>query len=288
MQSSPAAWDCLRQLDPGHARKEDDGRSMVHRRAVGATLASVILFGSLVVCNFALVAAQQQRTQLAALSAEENSLASDGRAAIALSELLVLDSVQSGLSRSVIDCASFYSAIAGILRGATSTATTGEVSANSTGTLAPDGVAFDNMTLLNPFAGSVPGALDLFVWTVATGGTPGLVSYQKEEAHRLFMPVDAYEADSYCLRAESTVESALAALGSNMCNGTAVMGTMQALRSDLTAMAARLGLGFLLTYSFTASPQCSVGFTIQVSQSGVEGPLGPFSWSLSTAGTVSP
>ncbi len=262
---------------------------MERRRAIGATLASIVLFGSLVTSNFALVSGSQEHLQLVSVSDQEDALYSRASVALGTSVLAILDSLQEGLSSGAFPCIDASSALSRLVEAQAINVGSNSLEVRAVARTSTNGASSDNLSSLAPFAGFVPGRLDLSVYVTEIGASPGgLVSYHKTEAHSLNIPIHPVLAASLCLASASEVASALSDLGQGMCNSTSLGAAMLSLRAALARSSSLLGFSSSLSYSMEATPSCSVSYRLVVSQEGVAGPLGPFSWSVDQAGSASP
>ena len=181
------------------------------RKAVAATLASVVLLTVLVVADATVMSAQENLASSAQTShLESRELLLEESLAGGVS-LQVLAQVQGYLSSNPAECDSLPQYFGSIFA---SSASSGEdsgiaYSANATAAEAPapQAVESDNLTIVAPFAGGVPGVLDLREdLSVKEVGGGGSVSLQREETHTLNLPVEVDSASSLCA-------STLASLG---------------------------------------------------------------------------
>jgi hypothetical protein len=258
-------------------------------RGVAATLASVVLFGSLILSNFVLVSASQERLDISSATDLESALFARTSLAVASGALSVLDEVQTGLASTDFQCSAASSSLAHLVDSSTYHSDGGGLEVTEEPNTLDAGYAPDNLTSIAPFAGSLPGFLDFSVETTVIGASAGgFVSFQKTETHRLNIPIEFPSVPSYCVSEASKVAKTVASLGEGMCNSTALNSAMGTLSAQLSASSSLLGLSSSLSYVYATSPSCSVGFRLSVSQPNVTGPLGPFSWNLEQSGSVLP
>jgi len=251
------------------------------RRAVGATIAAIILFGSLVVSNLVVVAAQQQRAQLFSLSEKEDATYDQGLALAGVAFLDILEGVQAQLTGRSIPCSGALQVVSGVVASERITVAAAGGTVNATAVLAQGPAVADNLTSLLPFAGLVPGRLDIAATDSVLVSTPGgPVTYSKTEIHHLNLPVDLSGSVTLCTRSVSQTSEALLALGAEACSSTVVQGVMRGVASKLSSAAKASGLVETLTYTVLGEPVCGVEFAISVLQNDVAGPAGPFTWRL--------
>ena len=101
----------------------------------------------------------------------------------------------------------------------------------------------DNLTLVAPFAGYVPGTLGLReVLSVREVGGGGSVSLVRQETHALNLPIRVSAASSLCA---STAGALAAALSASPCNATVEEEAFDAALPGLVDVAS--GLGFDLS-----------------------------------------
>ena len=257
------------------------------RRAVAATVVSVLVFGSLVACNYLLVGAEQERMQLSLIADQESAIYSRGTILMGTTLLDVLDRLQSQVSAAPLPCSGISVPLSRIVRGASVSFPWDDgVSANVTARLVEDGIAFDNMTALQPFMGSLPGFLDVEARaSVRIDPTGQPVAYSKIETHHIYLPIDIAGAVSLCQYSAGQVGAGLKALGSGVCNSTLLQKVFSDLSSRLSGIASRNGFVLSVSYWTSKSP-CMAGFTVQVTQNDVEGPLGPLDWCVRESGDV--
>ena len=255
------------------------------RRAVGATLAAAVLFGSLLVSNLLIVAIQQQRAQLASVAERETALADQGVVLSGSALLQILDGVQSGLTGSTLPCNDATGYLATLVRGEDVLVSSGNGSASASAVLSDGSEVADNESSIRPFAGSFPGGLNLLATVRVQEGSQGQpVSYAKDETHRLNLPVDLEGELTLCQASAGAVGDALVGLGPDACNSSALARTLSALDASLSSEAAGEGLRFELYYSEVQVPLCGVGYFVRVSQPDAFGPLGDFTLAAGESG----
>ncbi len=256
---------------------------MGSRRAVGATIAAVLLFSSLLLSNLVLVDSQQERVKLILIAENENTVFAEATTLGSVALLNVLDEIQLAISSAVLPCSTLGSALATLVeRSSFELRTSDGISVNASAIVANDGVALDNLSTLNPFAGSIPGYLSMratmSVHCILDAGT---ISYQKKETHHLFIPVDLNAPPEVCMSSVSEVEDGFRSLGPNECNSTVVQEFMARVAVQISSGAKGRGLEALLFYSLIpGASRCTLDFNVRVTEPDVAGPLGDFDWSV--------
>ncbi|HXW37262.1 MAG TPA: hypothetical protein VEJ36_05110 [Nitrososphaerales archaeon] len=258
---------------------------MGRRVAVGATLASAILFGSLLISNFGLVAAAQQTDRFASLSNEEQSVYARGYLLLGIVTLDLLDRVQQGLETSTYRCPDVATETSELVAASTSVESSGEFRAAASAALGTGGRAGDNLTAISPFDGWLEGGLDLVVRASATGGTQGVSTFSKDETHLANLPIGFEELPAVCLGDFSEAVLLLSFIGPELCNSSGVGSEISWIAAAFESAASRQGLSAFISFLTSG---CVVAISLSVSQNGVLGPLGRFSWTVSESGTVRP
>lgn len=255
------------------------------RKAVAATLASVVLLTVLVVADATVMTAQDNLAASAQASNIESRELLLERSLAGSVSLEVLAQVQGYLSSNHADCADLPQYFASI---AASSSASGEDSgiayeANATASWAPTSAAAgDNLTLLAPFDGHVPGNLGLTeALRVREVGGGGSVSLARLETHDLNVPIGVSSASSLCA---STTGALAAALSASPCNSTVEQEAFDATMPGLVENAS--GLGFDLTAGWGYASACSVTYWFTLVEPGVEGATGGFDWAVLGSGTT--
>jgi len=256
------------------------------RKAIAATIASVVLFTVLVVADATVMVAQDNlasSSQISHVESEELLLERTASGSVSLQALAL---VQDYLSSSPADCDGLPQYFASISASSSASGEQSGISyvANATASLAPSPAAQgDNLTLLGPFSGGAPGALDLrAVLTVKETGGGGSVTLERRETHTLNLPISPGSASSLCA-------SSLAALSSSLsgapCNGTLEQAAFGAVLPGLVEDAATQG--FELTAGWgSGGSACSVAYWVTLVQPGVEGVTGSFDWTVRGSGAT--
>jgi hypothetical protein len=149
------------------------------------------------------------------------------------------------------------------------------------------GSANDNLSMLAPFDGSVPGFLDISVRAVEAGydGVAG-VSYNKNETHLAHLPVRLSAEIADCLNAVASLEAFAARTVVPNCTSTAVSQLMESAMQGPEANAAKDGFLFGLRWDLTGTNPCAAAFVASIKQAGIPGPGGTFDVRLQEEGSA--
>lgn len=255
------------------------------RKAVAATLASVVLLTVLVVADATVMTAQDNLAASAQASSIESRELLLERSLAGTLSLDVLAQAQEYLSSTPAGCADLPQYLGSL--AASSSASGGDsgisYQANATASGSQATVATeDNLTLVAPFAGYVTGTLGLReLLDVREVGGGGSVTLVRQEAHALNLPVQVSSASSLCA---TTTEELAAVLATSPCNATVEQGAFDAALPGLMDQAS--GLGFELTASWGYAASCSVAYWFTLVEPGVEGATGSFDWTVLGSGTT--
>ncbi len=258
------------------------------RKAVAATLASVVLLTVLVVADATVMSAQDNLASSAQTShLESRELLLDVSLAGGVS-LQVLAQVQGYLSANPAGCDSLPRYLRSIVASSSSSGEDSGIAyeANATAGEAPatslQSTEGDNLTTVAPFAGGVPGALDLREsLSVEEVGGGGSVSLEREETHTLNLPIEVDSASSLCALALGSLG---AALSRSPCNATLEQAAFDSVLPGLVADAA--ALRFTLTAGWGSGAACSTTYWVTLVEPGVAGATGSFDWTVRGFGTV--
>ena len=258
------------------------------RKAVAATLASVILLTVLVVADATVMSAQDNlasSAQTSQIEARESLLEESLAGAVTLQALA---QVQGYLSSHPASCDDLPQYFGSILLSSNSSGDDSGIAYAASTTIAAAAPSFfqearaDNLTLLAPFTGEVPGALDLkAVVSVKEVGGGGSVTLQRNEAHTLNLPIEAQSASSLCA---STLGAFGAALSQSPCNATLEQVAFDSVLPGVVQRAA--SLGFTLTAGWGQSGACSAAYWVTLVEPGVAGATGAFDWTVRGSGST--
>jgi len=254
---------------------------MGKRRAVGATLVSVVLFSSLIISNAALLAAAQEKASDASLVDGESSLFVGSVALRGVSGVELLARAQAALSSKVFACPNATGEAHEAVGGLSVSLSSGGLSSIAVASSTAGEPRPDNLSMLREFDGGHPGQFDLYVMTVVNGSYPGgRVTYSKNEYHTLNLPFDPSAAGSFCLTALGELASGLSFLSAGACNASEIAAVVSRVEARITAAATALGLHAFVTYAIDGGATCSMTLDVRVTQDGIAGPDGPFTWSV--------
>jgi hypothetical protein len=254
------------------------------RKAVAATLASVVLLTVLVVADATVMTAQDNLAAGAqASNVESRELLLERSLAGSLS-LDLLAQAQAQLSTPA-ECADLPHYLDSISASGSASGDDSGISYQANATGAGTAVAAareDNLTVVAPFAGYLPGEFGLQeVLSVREVGGGGSVTLTREETHALNLPVEVGSASSLCALATGSLAAALAA---SPCNSTVEQESFDAALPRLLEQAS--GLGFDLAAGWGYSGSCSVAYWFKLVEPGVEGATGSFDWTVLGYGTT--
>jgi hypothetical protein len=258
------------------------------RKAVAATLASVVLFTALVVADSTVMVAEDNVASSALTSHIESRemLMSESLAGTTSFQVLAL--VQSYLGRNSADCSTLpqYLASASASSSISGEETGIAYSSNATAAeLQPSllrGAGPDNLTMLAPFSGGLPGTLnlqaDLRIKEIWGGGS---VSLERNELHVLHLPISPDTASSLCALSLGSLAAALR----SPCNSTSAQAAFDSALPRLVEEAS--ARGFALTAGWgSGGAACSATYWVTLVELGVEGVTGSFDWTLRGSGST--
>jgi hypothetical protein len=261
---------------------------MVVRLGIGATAAASIIFSILLVSNFLVFAASQDRQNLYSVSDAEDSLGDVAVALMGAGGTNILLETQAAIGSRPLDCETALAATASMVGDLSDSQQSGGVSVSSTARLAPDDSAGDNLSMLAPFDGSVSGELDLSVSMVAAGSAlAGDVSISKAEVHLVHLPVELGRLAVDCTGALVGIVRTLSAEAPANCTSTEVDPLVLGASRSAASHVAADGFEFGLSYTIISSAECSVSLQVGVQQTGIVGPGGAFTVQLEAEGLAS-
>jgi hypothetical protein len=259
----------------------------VARKAVAAALVSVVLFTVLVVADATVMSAQDDLASSAQTSQIESRELVLYQSLAGIVSLQVLAHVQGYLSSNPAECGSLPQYL-------------GSITASSSASGEDSGIAFvanasaaavtgdsplpapggDNLTIVAPFAGGAPGALDLReVLSLKETGGGGSVSLERHETHTLNLPIEPDSASSLC---GSTLGALASALSRSPCNATLEGSAFGAVLPGLVEEASTEG--FALTAGWGSGGACTATYWITLVELGVAGATGSFDWTVRGSG----
>jgi hypothetical protein len=271
---------------------------MGSRRAVAATLVSVIVFTSLLFANAALYAAGSTYLSSAVLSASQQRESNYATLLFGLSAYSALAYAQGYLQNHSFDCSTPESSYLDSLGGSESVggANQGiEYSVDASWGYAPgsgeigvrDGPAA-SQSMIQPFAGYSGGALNLEVVTnineTLLGGLPAYGVGGTEDVH---LPILLDATVSLCTSALSELRESLSSLPS--CNASSVNEALALLRfenPDLDSV--EMGASAQQSPALDGAGRCVVQYWVTITEEGIQGVSGTFDWTALGSGSLSP
>ncbi len=254
-------------------------------RGVAATVVSVAVFVSLLVSNLTLLYAENQRLWMASMAKLETDEGVVGSLLVAQGAYSALNRVQTELVRNPPSCSS-WGAYASAL--ASSSSYSGSIHAvqyelTMKIDVVSSGSEGDNLTLIRPFDGYRPGALNLGVLVDLNELSGGLPSYTRTEYHYVHLPISLSRMLSLCL---SLLQDLHLAYQSRVyCNRLPSEAPLYALIQRYSQSASSGGFSLVLSHWFVRVDGCwLLNYAITLSESSVEGVSGSFAWRLSDTG----
>jgi hypothetical protein len=261
---------------------------MVHRRGVGASIAAVSLFSLLLVSNFAMLGAAQDREKLNGRWDAESYLYDSAQVLTGTVALTILDGAQAILSQGLFDCSNARALVSEEVAGLSTSAVSGPLGVSELVSVGPDAKADDNLSMLSPFNGSGDGRLSLSLKVIASGDLNGAgVGFSKNENHVLNLPVRFSEILAFCTDSVHVVGDYLSRTSVTNCTGDAIGPAAFAVGASLAGDARRMGLTYSLSFQVESTTDCRVSFRSMVSQLGIDGPRGQFSVEAELGGLAS-
>ena len=139
------------------------------------------------------------------------------------------------------------------------------------------------MTVVAPFSGEVPGALNLHAALgVREVGGGGSVTLVRRETHVLNLPISPDSAASLCAIALGSLASALSR---SPCNATLEQAAFEAVLPGLAEDASAQGFSLEAGWGGDGAA-CSAAYWVTLVQRGVAGVTGSFDWTIRGSGTT--
>ena len=260
---------------------------MVARLGVGASAASAVIFSVLLVSSLVVFAASQNRAKLYLQSDAADSLSDRAAALMGAGGTNVLLEAQTLLGSGILGCPTAQEALDAALGRLSDTQRTDGLTVSVSVGPAGDAAAGDNLSLLAPFNGSLPGDVDVRLKMVASGRDSAAgVTLSKTELHLAHLPVRLGSLAGDCVSAFEAISRAISASPAPNCTAGAVAPLMDEASRGPASVAAKDGFGFGLACSVMAGATCTVEFQVSVLQSGVQGPGGPFAVRVQEGGSA--
>jgi hypothetical protein len=265
------------------------------RRAVAATLVSVIVFTSLLFANAALYSAGGTYLSSAVLSAAQQREVEYASLLTGVSSYSSLAAAQSYLQSHPLDCSSPEASYTSSMAGSGTVAGTNqgiEYSVRSSWSYAAVpagstlGAGAEGASMVGPFSGGSAGALNLVVDTsINESELGGFPTYQEDASALVHLPVPLEDAVALCTSSLSALGRSLSSLAS--CNSTGVNHAIDLLRSENPGLGAAAVGASAEREATLGQGRCLVQYWVSVSEDGVEGVAGTFDWSLFGSGSLS-
>lgn len=260
---------------------------MATRKAVAASIASTIIFSSLIVSNFVVYLGSAENFRLVSLATEERAYSAQATLVTGLSMLDLIDGAQELLSSSHYGCSNATDAIARAIGSEVVSLDSGGLHSYATLSPAPDENSADDFALLQPFNGSKRGMTDLEAAVLVQGAAPDAsVSYYDSAQHLLNLPLRLQSLTEHCVEAEAEFSAALSSLGSLMCNSTVLEGVAPQVAASLSESASADGLALSVSYFISSAQPCRVSYWITAQQQGIAGPEGVFTFTEEESGCL--
>jgi hypothetical protein len=261
------------------------------RKAIAATLASVLLFTALVAADATMMTAEDNlatSAQTAHIASREQVLSDYSLGAASMQ---VLARVQSNLSSRIADCGDLGQYLGSISAAGSVDGEAAGITFSSTAEAAASPAALpaqvqlsDNLTIVAPFSGYHPGTLNLQVaLRVSEVGGGGTVSLERHEVHVLHIPISPDSASSLC---SSSLGAVRAALSGRSCNASSAQAAFESVVPQLAEEAAARGF-FLAAGWQPGDSGCSSTYWVMLVELGVEGVTGSFDWAVRGSGATS-
>jgi hypothetical protein len=255
------------------------------RRAVAATIASVVVFTTLLLANAVFFSAENSYLSATNLSSAQLQERDYAPVIVGLSAYDSLARTQSFLQSTPMDCSSSQAYLAALSGDQSVQGRNQSVwySANASWAYASDTPqAVGDALLPSQFNGYSAGDLNLRVSTsVNESFVGGLPSYSIQEDEVVHLSVQPQQAAAECLSALSALRSAVSTAQS--CNSSLIA-------RDVSSAQARPGLMGSFTGGASVGPTakgCMVDYWVTMTQTGVQGVSGTFPWTVFGSGSLS-
>ena len=254
-------------------------------RGIAATLVSVAVFVSLLISNLTLLYAENQRLWMASMTKLETDEGEIGMLLVAQGAYAILNNLQTELVQNPPSCSSWDAYSSSL---ASSSSHSGSIHAVQYGlemaaAIVGSGSRRDNLTLLRPFDGYLPGSLNVGIRVHLNELSGGLPSYTRTEYHYLHLPISLSKMLSLCL---SLLQDLHHVYQSRVyCNRLPSETPLDELFARYSQSASSNGFTLVLTHWFVRVDGCwLLSYAVTLSESSVEGVSGRFAWRLSDAG----
>lgn len=247
-----------------------------------------MIFSVLLLSSILVFASAQDRARLYLQSNAEDALSDQGAALMGGGAATILLETQAFLGSGVLGCPTAVKTAAAAIGAFSALQRSGGLTVRVSASAAGGGPPDDNLSMVAPFNGSMPGDVDILLAMVASGGDSSAgVSYAKTETHVVHLPVMLEELESDCLSAVGAVSTAVQASAPANCTRAAVAPVISAASRTAAARAEADGFSFSLGFTTFSWGRCAVQYDVGLVQAGVQGPGGEFSARLEDEGIAS-
>lgn len=258
---------------------------VTYRKGVAATLSTIVVCGILLGANGLIAEGQQERLRLNSMALEENTVASEASLQSSAATYAVMVMFQRAVSSRAFSCSNLTEEMRGILSSSFSNLpiADSDLLVRATPSLTDKGARSDNATLPEALLGYVQGNLNLEIDSSASFHGVDL-TLVRSERHFLHFPILFAKSVELCDSVPVVLSSALRSL---KIEGNCTVPTV-----DPLLLERRLLVGAPAGLSVEISTRTSIAcgpayFEFTITQSGVPGVNGTFSWRVRGEGSVS-
>ena len=261
---------------------------MVKRLGIGAASASAVIFSVILLSNFALYTASQDRERLYSQSDAEHSFVVSAVALMGATGANLLLEAQSAIGSETLDCSTATAIVASEIGSLGDVQRAGDLSVFAYSRGVAVGYSTDNLSMLAPFNGSVASDLGVSVGMHAVGRDDSSgVSMSKFESHLVHLPVRLGSLVANCLGSLQTLSKAVSSTHLANCTTSTVTPILSKVTLGLAANASREGFQLGIGFAIASAKPCSVSIHVSIEQADVQGLGGAFSVRLQTEGLAS-
>ena len=257
------------------------------RPGIGATSAAAVIFSVILVSNLAIYISSQGRFLLYSRAEEEASFSDTAVALSAAAGANALVQVQAYLDSRTLNCSDAVGAVSAYVTGLSARESEAGVSASARASMTA-GMKVDNLTMLRPFNGSVPGQLDIALEVTSSGVSESQgVWMSKDETHSLHLPVRIPDPAADCAAAVDVASDAAASTFLQNCTSTAIEGWLASATESYAASAREEGFSFSVQVIRSLTSPCSAIFLVELADVDIPGVGGQFTVRLEEQGHAS-
>lgn len=250
---------------------------MVRRRGIGASLAAVFIFSTLLISNFALLASADQRQKLSLTAYTESRYGGEAVVLSGTESLAVLVSLQGWLASRPMECSNAAEQTARYLLSLNASAAQGGLSVIVSVTADDSARAGDNLSIVRPFNGSYANGVNLATKIEWNAVSPlGDVTLHKVEHHLLNLPALLNPMVDLCESAVGRYRSFFQNDIFPACNDSSVGPAVATVGQSILDAATKQGFVFQASYRLVASSGCLIDLALRVAQLEISGPAGDF------------